>query len=109
MSKFRVKVTIKAEYTYEVEMDEDSEDHAEDRAIKLWREKMPEDFQVEKGYITDSEAETEQLTTICPDCGVEHTIPTVDKPDANCWAEDYEYCKPCGAKIDLLEQKANGQ
>lgn len=102
MSKFKVKVKIHAECEYEVEMDTDTEDQAEDRALKLWREKTPEDFQVEKGYITDWEVEAEQLTAECPDCNKEHTM-------ADSWSEDQAYCKPCGAKIERLEEKANGR
>lgn len=107
MPKFKAKVTIKAEYEYEAEVEEDTEAKAEDTASRQWREKMPEDFQVEKGYITELSVEAEQQTDICPDCGTEHTIPTADNTEADSWSEDYEYCKPCGAKIELKE-KQNG-
>ena len=100
MSKFKVKVTIKAECEYEVEVDSENEDQAEDCALKMWREKVPEDFQVEKGYITDWDIEAEQLTAVCPDCNSEHAM-------ADGWSEDGAYCKSCGAKIELLEEKAN--
>lgn len=106
MAKFRVKVKIKAEYDYEVEMDTDTEKQAENGATDLWREKMPEDFQVEKGYITAWKTEAEQLTAICPGCDKEHTIDTADN-HGDCWHQDYEYCKPCGAKMEA-EEKANG-
>jgi hypothetical protein len=107
MAKFKVKVTIKAECSYEIEMDTDTEARAEDDATKLWRQKLPDDFQIEKGYITDWETETEQLTAVCPRCGTEHAIPTAGKSEADsCWYEDYDYCKPCGAKIEA-EDKAS--
>jgi predicted RNA-binding Zn-ribbon protein involved in translation (DUF1610 family) len=84
MAKFKIRVTIKAECTYEVEMDESTEAKAEDAATLIWREKVPEDFQVEKGYITNWELETEQLTAICPDCGIEHAILHDDLPVCYC-------------------------
>lgn len=84
MAKFKVKVKIKAEYEYEVEMDTDTEAQAEDGATNLWREKMPEDFQVEKGYITAYETEADQLTAICPGCHVEHVIPHDDLRVCHC-------------------------
>jgi hypothetical protein len=108
VAKFKIEVKIKAEFSYEVEVDHDSEANAEDEALAQWRERLPEDFQVEKGYITDWETEIEQLTAICPQCGTEHTIPTADRnlAGSDCWHEDQDYCKPCGAKIEL-EDKAN--
>jgi len=84
MAKFKIKVTVKAQCDYEVEVDHTSEANAEDEATSLWREKMPEDFQVEKGYVTDWEVETEQLTADCPGCGVEHPILTNDTPVCHC-------------------------
>jgi hypothetical protein len=101
VSKFKVKVSITAMCEYEVELDTDNEDQAEDCALKLWREKTPEDFQVEKGYITDWEVEAEQISATCPDCNKEHAM-------ADSWSEDRDYCKECGAKIEQLEKKANG-
>ena len=74
MAKFTIEVTIKAECKYRVEVDEDNESKAEDAATLKWRDKVPEDFQVEKGYITGWEVESEQLTAICPGCDTEHTV-----------------------------------
>jgi hypothetical protein len=110
MAKFKIKVRVVAACEYEVEIDHDTEAKAEDEATRIWRDKIPSDFQVEKGYITDWEVETEQQTAICPDCGIEHTIPTADRNQAGAdsWHEDYEYCKPCGAKMEA-EDKANGR
>jgi hypothetical protein len=84
MAKFKIRVTVKAECTYEVEVDHTSEANAEDEAKDLWREKLPDDFQVEKGYVTDWEVETEQLTAVCPDCNVEHIIQHDDLPICHC-------------------------
>jgi hypothetical protein len=121
VAKFKIKVKITAECEYEVEVDHDSQGNAEDEAMSLWREELPEDFQVEKGYITNWDVETEQQTAICPECGVEHRIGTADygqrhivegalvtRPDVEWWIEDQDYCAPCGAKTEL-EDKANGR
>lgn len=93
MSKFKVKVKVTAACEYEVEVHTSTKAQSENTATGLWREKLPEDFQVEKGYITDWEIETEQLTAECPDCNTEHTM-------ADSWSEDRDYCKSCGAKIE---------
>lgn len=69
--KYKVKVTITAQCSYEVEVDERSESMAVDAACAMWRDQLPNDFQVEKGYITDWEDETEQLTFKCEECAVE--------------------------------------
>lgn len=120
MAKFKIKVTVTAQCDYEVEVDERTEAKAEATACGLWREKMPEDFQVEKGYTTNWETEVEQLTADCPECGVEHRIGTseyghrhivegvlVTRPDVEWWLEDQDYCAACGAKIEE-EEKGNG-
>lgn len=106
MAKFKVKVKAIAECEYEVEIDHDTEKKAEQEAAGMWRKKMPSDFQVAEGYVTDWQIESEQLMAICPACGTEHAIPTADSK-GDSWYEDYEYCKPCGAKIEL-EEKKNG-
>jgi hypothetical protein len=68
MNKYKVRVIVTAVCEYEVEVEESSESLAEDAASALWREKLPDDFQVAKGYITDWEAETVQLTWECAAC-----------------------------------------
>jgi hypothetical protein len=68
MRKFKVRMTITAACEYEVEVEGSSESNAEDAASALWREKLPDDFQVAKGYITDWDAETTQLTWECGSC-----------------------------------------
>jgi predicted RNA-binding Zn-ribbon protein involved in translation (DUF1610 family) len=106
MPIFRVEVKVIAEYTYVLDVDARNEERAE--SIACGRESManhlPEDFQVEKGYCT-FEVESDQLTAICPECGEEHPIPNDNTghtiPEA--WHEDYEYCAPCGAKIEAAE------
>lgn len=120
MSKFKVKVKVTAACEYEAEVDTSTEAQAENTATGLWREKLPDDFQVEKGYITDWQIETEQLTATCPACNVEHPIETADRsyyiiengqrvvrPDVEWWREDSDYCVACGAKIEA-EEKVNG-
>lgn len=84
MAKFMVKVTIKAEFSYEVEVDEDTEAKAEQAAANQWRDKMPEDFQMDEGYITAYDMEAEQLTAVCPGCNVEHIIPHDDLRVCHC-------------------------
>jgi hypothetical protein len=121
MSKFKIRVTVKAECSYEVEVEASAEHEAEDAAARLWRDRLPDDFQVAKGYITDWETETEQLTAICPECGVEHDVPHDDTRTCHCadaggpphiiindkcvpspwWREDQEFCAACGAKEGL--------
>jgi hypothetical protein len=110
MPKFKVKVKLTAAYEYELEIDHASENKAQQEAANKWRDQLPDDFQVSKDYITDWDIESEQQTAICPDCGIEHGIPTatVSEAQADAWLEDYEYCKPCGAKIDA-EDRANGR
>jgi hypothetical protein len=68
MAKYKVRMTITAVCEYEVEVEESSESLAENVAVGLWREKLPDDFQVAKGYITDWESEVEQLTWECVSC-----------------------------------------
>lgn len=100
MAKFRVKVKIIAECEYTLDVEHETDFGAEDAALNQWRDKLPSDFQVDKGYITGWETEAEQQTAVCPDCGLEHTL-----ADANCWPEDPDYCKPCGAKIEAEESR----
>jgi hypothetical protein len=68
MAKYKVRVTVTAACEYVVEVEESSESLAEDAASALWREKLPDDFQVAKGYITDWDSEVEQLTWECVSC-----------------------------------------
>ena len=123
MAKYKVKVRVIAAVEYEVEIDScgpRAESKAEDEATALWRVKTPEDFQVDKGYITDWETETEQLTADCPGCGVEHAVATAENSgmiaqgakfvrDAGAawWWEDDEYCARCGAAIEAAERATN--
>lgn len=84
MAKFKVKVKIMAAFEYEVEVETPDEARAENVASASWREMMPEDFQVEKGYISKVETESVQLTADCPGCGKEHAILTDDTPVCHC-------------------------
>lgn len=83
--KYKVQVTVKAECTYTVEVEERSEAVAEDAATALWRTELPDDFQVEKGYITDWEIEEiENLTWECSECEKEITREQSEKNDGIC-------------------------
>lgn len=84
MAKFKVKVKLIAAVDYEVEVETADEARAENVASGAWREMLPEDFQVEKGYITKVETEAEQLTADCPGCGIEHIIQHDDLPICYC-------------------------
>lgn len=115
MSKFRIEVTIKAQYDYTVEVEAATEHEAEDKATGLWREQAPEDFNVSKGYVTDWEVEnTEQLTHVCERCEVEYpadasTIINGEGPmPLRPWKEDNDYCELCG-KIVEAEEKAEDE
>jgi hypothetical protein len=68
MPKFTVTVTVKAECSYVLHVDYPTESKAEDVASARWRDLLPSDFQVEKGYITDWETEAVQLTWECVEC-----------------------------------------
>jgi len=89
--KYKVDVTIRAEFTYTVEVEAPSEARAEDEATGMWRSEMPDDFQVNKGYITAWDVDnTDQLTWECEDCGKEI-------PEAESRAND-DMCEACNAK-----------
>jgi hypothetical protein len=69
MANFKVVVELTARVQYEVMVEDvDSELEAEIRAINQWREKLPEDFQVDKGYIENWETEAEQTSWDCQEC-----------------------------------------
>lgn len=71
-NKHRVTVTVRAECTYEVELEGYEGDHkAQEAAIDLWRSKLPSGFQVCRDYITEWDAETEQTAYTCDECGVD--------------------------------------
>jgi hypothetical protein len=84
MAKFKVKVTVTAQCEYEVEVEAATESDAEDRAHENWRAMLPEDFQVEKGYITDWDTEAEQLTWECVVCDKEISEADYRKFDEMC-------------------------
>ena len=131
MPKFRVQVTCIVERTYTVEVDESTEDKAEQSAANQWRDQL-EDFDVDKP--DRWKFESEQLTAECPDCCEEHTIPHDDLAVCHCsqfiadpdlvprgnlhqfchlivggkcapapwWWQDHDYCAACGK---LAEEK----
>ena len=72
--KYKVEVTVKAAVSYTVEVEAADEAKAEDVATGMWSEKLPDDFHVAKGYITDWEVESiDNLTWECGECGKEIT------------------------------------
>jgi hypothetical protein len=93
MAKFKIDITVVAACTYTVEMDYPNEDRANDEAVALWREQLPEDFQVDKGYITDWQIDTRQLTWNCVGCGAE----IAEQQDR----EQDEMCAACFAKAEV--------
>jgi hypothetical protein len=85
MSKYKIEVTVTAACTYNVEVEASSEAKAENLAIGMWRKMLPEDFQVEKGYITDWDVDdTEQLTWECSECGIQISEDDSRKNDELC-------------------------
>ncbi len=95
MANYRVVVELTARFEYEVEIEVEGNANyreAEEAAINLWREKMPVDFQVEKGYITQWEAEAEQKSWQCAECGVEIDSDLYDYKD--------QMCESCSATAD---------
>lgn len=84
MPKFRVKVTVTASASYETEVEAADEMRAEDAAVDQWRALTPPDFQV--ADIDESEAEAEQLTWECEDCGAEISEEQSSKTGGQCEA-----------------------
>lgn len=103
----RVKVMAEVEYEAEVETGSNSETEADRAAFALWREKLPEDFQVNKGYITEINVEeTEQITATCERCDVDYPVNQPGPQPLNvpqAWAEDGDYCAKCGLEIEAEE------
>jgi rubrerythrin len=81
---YKVLVTVTAQIEYEVMVDSASESDAEDEAVARYRRELPDDFQVEKGYITNFETEAEQLSWECYECGVTVTRETYSQNDEMC-------------------------
>lgn len=91
--KYKVEVTVKAEMTYTVEVEERDEATAEEAACAMWRTETPDDFQVDKGYITDWEIESiENLTWECAEC--EKEIPYSE------YAQNDGECAECYARVE---------
>lgn len=92
--KYKVEVTVTAQVTYEVEVEASSESKAEDIATGMWRTATPDDFQVEKGYITNWEVDSIQnLTWECEACEKEIPQAEYEKNDFvcdACFAEQVE-------------------
>ena len=83
--KYKIRVKVMAACEYEVEVEHSTESKAEDEACASWRDNMPSDFQVDKGYITDTVIEqTEQLTWECVECEKEITEAIYRENDEMC-------------------------
>lgn len=83
--RYEVEVTVHALCSYTVEVEADSEDQAEETATAMWRDELPEDFQIAKGYISDCDIEdVTQLSWECGECGKEITVEESDKNDGLC-------------------------
>lgn len=98
MAKFKVTVKVIAECEYEMEVEAERECDACDAASAQWRERLPEDFQVNKGYITNWEEEAEQLTWECGECGVEISETVYRKND--------ELCDECLRQMEVEEKRS---
>jgi hypothetical protein len=96
MPRFKIRVVVRAECEYEVEVEAPLEHLAEDDATAMWRDKLPDDFQVEKGYITDWDCEeVTQLTWECEECSA--VIPEAE------WKACDELCLKCFNTRDKRE------
>jgi hypothetical protein len=98
MAKFSVEVTLTASVTYTVEVEASSESRAEDAATALWASQLPDDFQVNKGYITDYDAEVTRLSWACESCEIAITEDVSRRCDEMC-AECFEIAR----HDDLIE------
>lgn len=116
MAKYKVTVTVKAEFQYTVELDIESnrEMDAEKEAIARWKAELPDDFRVNKGYVSEIEVDnTETLTHTCERCGAEYPMDITDKefaarfpdvqPIPRRWNEDQDFCAACGLLIEAEE------
>ena len=96
--KFKVKITLKAEKTFDYEIEADSERSAGDKAF----DKAIDEFTATGSDTEEENCEVEQQTAECEECGKEYNIPTNDRSQSDCpeaCPEDYSYCVDCGAKI----------
>ena len=93
--QFKVKVKVMAEVDYEVTVDAVSEDAAESEACRNYQSKLPSDFQVERGYVTELVCDdTTQLSWECQECGFE--IPEAE------YTKHDEMCTVCFAAADVV-------
>lgn len=106
MSKYKIKIRVIAEVEYEVEVEASSENKAIDEAIARDQENLPSDFNVNKGYIKDWDAEEiEQLTFVCQRC--DHEFPMAGAVKQ--WKEDDEFCAPCGKLIEAEDKERDAR
>ena len=95
MPRFNVRVIIKAQCEYTVEVDADNARKAERAALSPDQCKLPSDFRVNSGYITDCDCDVVQVSWNCCECGAEITKEQSDKND--------DMCPDCIAAYDASE------
>lgn len=100
MPRFNVRVIIKAQCEYTVEVDAENEEKAERASLSLAHCRIPSDFRVNSGYFTDCDCEVEQVSWNCCECGAEISEEQSDKGD--------DMCEQCIAAYDASEALATG-
>jgi hypothetical protein len=95
MPRFKVKVIVKAQCEYTVEVDAENDQKAERAALSLDQRELPRDFRVNSGYITDYDCDVEQVSWNCIECGAEISEEQSDKND--------DMCPDCIAAYDASE------
>jgi hypothetical protein len=100
MPRFNVRVIIKAQCEYTVEVDAENEEKAERASLSPAHCRIPSDFRVNSGYFTDCDCEVEQVSWNCCECGAEISEEQSDKGD--------DMCEQCIAAYDASEALATG-
>jgi len=87
MPKYSVPVKIIAIAEYTVEVEAPTSRAAEEKAINLWRFNVGPDFQV--ADFDEAQAEAEQISWNCEECGKEISYEE--------WAKGDTFCSPCAS------------
>lgn len=91
MNRYKCKVIVRAQVEYEVEVEAYTETGAEREAFSKWKDMLPDDFRVNKGYVTEIDVdETTQLSWACHECDKDISEGEYDRCD--------EMCEECLAK-----------
>jgi len=93
MSTYRVTVTATATYTVDVAGDDAGEAENMACASNIYTQESSEEFQVAHNACS-FEAESEQLTATCPDCGKDHPLAVIGGDMKLC------YCQRFGHNLD---------